>query len=58
MSKYGWIIDADHIKEPGAMPGNNLNAVGVSGPRGLDNQNRLAARDDHCRYFIANADSG
>ena len=30
---YAWIIDSDHIAEEGAPPGNNLNAVGLTGPR-------------------------
>lgn len=27
-----WIIDVDHIAEPGARPRTNMNAVGVRGP--------------------------
>lgn len=30
---YGWIIDQDHLAEPGDEPGTNMNAVGVVGPR-------------------------
>lgn len=28
----GWIIDIDHIADPGARPRSNCNAVGVRGP--------------------------
>lgn len=30
---YAWIIDHDHLAEPGDEPGTNINAVGVTGPR-------------------------
>ena len=29
---YGWIIDKDHLAEPGDEPGTNCNAVGIVGP--------------------------
>lgn len=32
-SKYGWIIDADHLAKPEDRPGTNMNAVGIVGPR-------------------------
>lgn len=33
---YAWIIDKDCNPEPGAAPGTNLNAVGMTGPRNAD----------------------
>lgn len=32
---YGWIIDKDLIATPGAAPGTNDNAVGLTGPSGI-----------------------
>jgi hypothetical protein len=32
---YAWIIDVDHIAEPGHKPGTNMNASGVAGPRNV-----------------------
>ena len=33
MQNYTWILDKDHIADPGAKPGTNGNAVGMFGPR-------------------------
>lgn len=36
MADYAWIIDTDHNPTPGALPGTNSNAAGLTGPRGAD----------------------
>ncbi len=33
MGVYAWLITEDHVAEPGAKPGTNMNAVGMTGPR-------------------------
>ena len=34
--KTVWTITKDHLAEPGGEPGTNVNAVGITGPRGAD----------------------
>lgn len=41
---WGWIIDVDHMPEPGAKPGTNANAVGVIGP------SHYKGDGSECRY--------